>query len=246
MFDEEYWDEYLEDYNDEKYASIMDSIFDDIKNKFYEKLKDEVKNKIKNLEDENLYLSGLAETYRKELNKYKEEERNIKYEVSKARLEELFKEIGMQCILYHPEWTSSYVQKCDKCNKDRKISYKSPRGKEQFEICECGDYKKMYYPEEYQLVRFSPNRWDSKTEHPMNLWFGKYNVDSNEYNNESIIDIVANDESYDYLYEKCGEYNRGLFFKTKEECQKYCTWLSKKFGWTEDMIYDLQCNEIEY
>ena len=242
-----YWDEEYDDYFEEENEScnMMDSIFNDIKEKFYERLKDDVKQKIKDLEEENKYLNEKANNLEHELNKYVKEKSDIRLEVNRAKLEDLFKEVGMVDVLYHPSYNFAYKRKCDNCDADRRIHYKTPRGKDATELCECAEYKKMYYPVECELVRFCRNTWRSdKNEHPMFLWFEEVNYDKDEFKNEHIVNHIYNNEPYEELWKKFGEYSGGLYFKSKEECQGYCDWLSKLYEWTPDMIYDSKGNEI--
>lgn len=243
-----YWDEEYEDYIEEENESynMMDSIFNDIKEKFYERLKSDVKQKIKELEEENKYLNEKASKLEHELYKYEKEKSDIRLELSRAKLSDLFKECGMINVLYSPSWEFSYKRKCDKCDDDRRVHYKTPRGKDAYELCECGEHKKMYYPAEYELVRFYRNNWSiDKEERPVFLWFEEVNYEKGEFKNECIVKHIYNNESYEELFERFGEYSGGLFFKSKEECQDYCDWLSKKFGWTPDMIYNSKGNEMK-
>lgn len=242
------WHEEYNDYFEEENESygMMDSIFNDIKEKFYERLKDDVKQKIKDLEKENKYLNEKTNKLEHELNKYAKEKSDIRLELSRARLEDLFKEVGMVDVLYSPSWKFSYIKKCDKCDGDRKVHYKTPRGKDAYELCECGEYKKMYYPKENELVRFSRNTWRSdRDKHPIFLWFEEVSYESEEFKNERIVNHIYNNEPYEELWKKFGEYSSGLFFKSKEECQGYCDWLSELYGWTPDMIYDSKGNEMK-
>lgn len=243
-----YWNEDYEDYIEEENESynMMDSIFNDIKEKFYERLKLDVKQKIKDLEEENELLNAEVNHLHQALNAYKSRENNIKLEVSRARLSNLFKEVGMVYVLYTPTWKGAYKKKCDKCDDNRRIYYKTPMGRDANEMCECSEYKKMFYPMEYELVRFCINTWGSdKDKRPMFLWFEECDYEKEEFRNERRVTHIYNDEPYEELWKKFGEYSNGLFFKSKEECQKYCDWLSELYGWTSDMVYDSKCNEIK-
>lgn len=216
-----------------------------LKKTFYARLSDDVKQKIKELEKDNKWLNTRVNELSQELREYKNKEDNIKREVSYAKLSDLFKELGMVNVLYSTTWKGAYTKKCDKCDDDRKVHYKTPRGKDAYELCECGEYKKMYYPVEYELVRFSRNTWSNdKNEHPIFLWFEETDYKKEMFSNERCVKYIYNNESYEELFEKFGEYSSGLFFKSKEECQGYCDWLSKKCGWTPDMIYDQKGNEV--
>lgn len=46
-------------------------------------------------------------------------------------------------------------EKCDKCDSNRKIHFKSPSGKELTEPCVCAEGHWEYFPEELFMVRFS-------------------------------------------------------------------------------------------
>lgn len=242
------WNEEFENYIEleEESCNMMDSIFNDIKEKFYEKLKTGVKQKIKELEEENACLEAKVDKLTNDLNKYKDKENNIKLEVSRARLSDLFKELGMINVLYTPTWKGAYKKKCNKCDDNRRIYYKTPMGRDANEMCECSEYKKMFYPMEYELVKFTRNIWRrDKDKHPIFLWFEECDYEKEEFRNERSVTHIYNNESYEELWKKFGEYSNGLFFKSKEECQGYCDWLSGLYGWTSDMIYDLKGNEMK-
>lgn len=67
--------------------------------------------------------------------------------------------------------------------------------------------------------------WDIQEECENVRWYTE-----SEDGNDSLINALAGDEDEAY-----GQYSRGLYFKTKEDCQKYCDWLNEKSGATDDM-----------
>ena len=58
-----------------------------------------------------------------------------------------------------------------------------------------------------------------------------YTYESSDVENH----VYESKDNFDELYETYGQYSRGLYFKTKEDCQKYCDWLNEKSGATDDM-----------
>ena len=109
--------------------------------------------------------------------------------------------------------------KCDKCDKDRYIHFKSPSGKDFTEPCQCAKGKKEYYPLELNLIRIQQG----------DIFNGKRRIfcyyapcvhDSDDY--RDVFDQVYKGEPF----EKVSCYN--VVFLDKETCEKYCEWKTEQ------------------
>lgn len=108
--------------------------------------------------------------------------------------------------------------KCDKCDEKRLIHFKSPRGKELTELCDCAFGKVVYKPIELTLIEFSKYRdeiiryfvdRDHTTE---NYW---------EYE-DATSDIYDGKTPFEDL--NCWE----IVFLDKETCERYCAWKTEQ------------------
>lgn len=126
------------------------------------------------------------------------------------------------------EKTYEYVrEKCDKCDMDGYIHYKTPSGRDAKEECSCRKRKVVYKPVEAEIIELSqciaPYR-----DRDVQIYFKYYRDQENE------------DKCYlDDKYKKVKEIYRGqsfedvsklkgIVFPDKEKCQEYCDWLSRK------------------
>lgn len=139
--------------------------------------------------------------------------RKIKYE----RLSELMKDF--EVILYQAR--SNYVRqpKCDRCDDNRKIAFKTPLGKDAKEDCPCNIGNYAYYPKESICSSFE-NR-NGK----IAAWYKSVSRDGDGFELES-------SQFLETMYEEGMEFeglnDYRLFFNSKEECQKYCDWLTEQ------------------
>lgn len=134
----EYWDEYSE------YDSAVESLKDSLR----ESVKKEVADRIKRLVADNAALKdrlrGLDEAERVAAQTRADYERkfsSIKREaVQAARKEELGKLLdAIDERLYRVERVYTKLPKCDLCNENRQVAYKTPRGRDVTELCACGE-----------------------------------------------------------------------------------------------------------
>lgn len=114
------------------------------------------------------------------------------------------------------------LPKCDKCDDQRYIHFKSPSGKNLSERCACDKKKHKYVPQELSLVRFYAMRKDRQgnDDHVERHYralrclseHDEYEESSNIYNGEEFANV-----------RRCG-----IVFFDKEKCQEYCDWLNGK------------------
>jgi hypothetical protein len=118
------------------------------------------------------------------------------------------------------KWDRVLPMKCDKCDENRRIHFKTPRGKETYEECECGVGNQVYYPEEFRCTEFYIDRSGKGL-------VGIYN--KRQYSDDGYKDSgISTDDLYQsgMDFEKINYYR--TMFRVKEDCQKYCDWRTEK------------------
>lgn len=117
------------------------------------------------------------------------------------RLEELFEFCGMNMILYYPTWEHVYKPKCDKCDDNRYVHFKSPSGKDYQEYCSCAKSFYKYKPKPCYCSEFRVNRYNDKVKFPMMMWFKKYgnydrDYDGYTYESSDLCRFIYNGEDF--------------------------------------------------
>lgn len=153
------------------------------------------------------------------------ERRNMLSTVRKERLSTLMKDFKV--VMFRASSTFPLPPKCDKCDDRRQIKYETPLGKVAFEKCDCSVGEKFYVPEEYIATEFSIDRDNKK----MRAWY-KMKPGSHGDDDYCSLDGSSTFASAIYSpemsYESIKQYD--TFFKTIEDCQKYCDWLNQNKG----------------
>lgn len=127
---------------------------------------------------------------------------------------------------------SEYIHpKCNKCDDERYIHFKSPMGKDLTEMCSCACMRIAYIPKEIKMLEMVfgyndnpdvPSRYYSAP--------GHYSGEEKEmkfYAEGERVWVYEHFKSSDTLIEqKTANYK--VAFQTEEECQKYCDYLNQK------------------
>ena len=109
---------------------------------------EELQFQIENLENENNRLEAQI----KELSLVKKNwDEKIK-EIRHTRLKELLKDVQECAYLVDYKHVYAHV-KCDKCDNERKIHFKSPSGKELTELCSCSHQVEFYFLREIPIYK---------------------------------------------------------------------------------------------
>ncbi|WP_127532766.1 hypothetical protein [Paenibacillus kobensis] len=220
-------------YNEEFYyaPNEFEQQVDEFKTALLNSVRDEFKAEMEQLRTENAELQEVRKNIDKmrhehqtklnELNNIKNDAMRI---VRKERLSELMKDL--QVVMYRATTDYPLPPKCDKCNEKRKIVFFSPSGQELFEHCKCASGKSVYMPEEYVACEFS---MDSYNANKVKVWYklkpsssSNRNDDYGSYDSSTYRESIYNDKM---SYADLDKYK--TFFKTIEECQKYCDWLNE-------------------
>ena len=246
------------DYEDYYEPSEFDEKVEEFKDYLRQSIKEETQNEIEKLRKENESLQKIKRDWDNLVKEYEDKKRELEYKIreceskaSSKRLETLFEETGMNVIMYKPDYNHVYGKKCNKCDDDRYIHFSSPSGKNYTEDCECSKTFLKFYPKEFRLAEFRRNRRNGyHDEKPMLFWFSRYRNYEDDYDgytySSSDVEkhVYESGDSYDELFEKYGQYSSGLYFKTEEDCQKYCDWLNEKSGATDDMTTERNISKV--
>ena len=214
------WEDYSEYYEPNEY----DIVANEFATKMKDLLKAEVKTYFDNLKVENTNLKSENEKLKNEVRKIDDVKRdleikkkNLIWEVRKERLSTLMKDF--EIIMYQADDSYIELPKCNKCDKNRKLKFISPLGKEMSEPCECDKKKLLYIPEEYICSEFKINSQDTNK---LSAWYKIYEEkDYDYYKHTDYCETIYNDDM------KYKDLTSRIYFKSKEECQKYCDWLNK-------------------
>ncbi len=146
--------------------------------------------------------------------------RNAEYDARRARLKDLMKDV--QTIFWDIETSYKYGVKCNKCNENRLISYKTPSGKDAFEDCECAKRIEILQPRMQVLYELALGGRNNTS---INAWFREYHSGDDDsyiysdYFGEKI--VVEEDADITQLNLKN---SRKFYFRTYEKCQEFCDW----------------------
>lgn len=212
-YDEEYYeptiaDELLMEYQEKMKGALLETV----KNKF-----DAIEKENSELKEKNTKLKKKVEEIDNMKRQLEFEKKNLKSEVRRERLSLLMKDF--QVIMYRVTSENKYPDKCSNCDDNRIIKFLSPSGKECKESCSCGIGKTYYLPQEVIATEFKLNNDGNK----FRIWYKEHNCDDYDYYSGPSPRYCNNIYNENMKYEEI-ESHYDLFFKTEEECKKYCDW----------------------
>ena len=190
-----------------------------------ENVKQDIKQEMERLRKENAELQQYKKE-RQEVEKIKNqyqlklqtEIEMYKRQLRTARLEELF---GDRLVIgWAADCKIVLPPKCNKCDSERYIHFKSPSGRDFKEPCECQHVTKKYEPKEMQLVKISESDV-YQGERKIDRYYVKSDVGWNGYVDATyrvVCDGKASDEIKPY----------NAIFLNKETCEKYCEWKTEQ------------------
>lgn len=214
---------YEEDFYNE--PSEFEMQVEEFKEGLTKAIKEEFLAEMKRLREENQSLQAIKKEFNQIKSDYQRKENELEYErknllskVRRERLGELMKDF--QVLMYRIESKRHELPKCDKCDSKRRIYFKAPSGKEMYEECECSKAKHLYEPEEYVATEF-------KIKHN-----GKEMAVHYKEHKERDYDYYTHSTFAEQIYQEGSDFESlsmyRTFFKTKEDCQKFCDYLNAK------------------
>lgn len=193
-----------------------------------ETIKQELKDELDCLRKENTELRELKSNYNTIVQEYRSKERALEFEKSRVletvrreRLRDLLKDF--EVTLYRPDYNFVKGPKCDRCNEDRRIYFKDPLDRETFIACPCGENKTKLFKPRLEVCSSFESRNGKFV-----AWYKPYrNEDADGfefYGSSNIPKMIYSGEEFKSI--DAEYYN--IYFKTEEECQSYCDWLTEK------------------
>lgn len=203
--------------------SEFDQQVDEFKQSLLLKVRDEYKTEMDKLRKENTELQKIKNDWKNIQNEYAAKHRQLEFDrkdllskVRRERLDSLIEDFTIE--IYKVDYEFVFPEKCNKCNDKRKIEFNSPSGKKLYEDCQCSNGSKVFIPEPHELKEFSLNRDGNK----LSYWFAKKYEDSDHFHTSHYMEMVYQD---DMTFETINRYS--ICFRSKEDCQKYCDWLTE-------------------
>jgi len=218
------WDDFYNEPSEfeQQVDELKDSLMGAVKKEFVEEM-DRLKKENAELQGVRQNLDQIKREYNQKVVELDMQKQNLKSEVRRERLVELMGDFKAE--LYRAYSNRKDGPKCNKCDEARNIYYKSPLGKQLVETCDCKNRIVYYEPKPHICSSFELRNgkfmaWYKPYSHSTNAdgmefeFVGSSNVPNKIYSGED--------------YELINERHFDVYFKTEEECQKYCDWLTVK------------------
>lgn len=220
--------------------SEFDQQVEEVKDTLRNSVKDEIKEKIAFLEKELEEVKEFRDEKKKFIQEYESKINEMKNEVDSVKRdvkesEEKWKKARLYQLLgdyLTVGWKIGYVfeygEKCDKCDKDRRIHFTSPQGREYTEECQCAKGHYKYFPKEATLSKFYVRKknFPRSDDGKLDYYNRCYTVtDCNDFDRYEFAECVYT-HSDNVDYKKVNVYYD--VFLNEEDCQKYCDWKNKQ------------------
>ncbi|MCM3704049.1 hypothetical protein [Paenibacillus macerans] len=213
-----------DDFYDE--PSEFEQQVDEFKQSLLNAVKDEFKTEMERLRKENAELQEIKNRkneieaeHTRALYQFESEKLQFENKMKRMRLAELLGENLL--VAWFPAGQDIKKPKCDKCDDRRMIMYTTPRGKTEYEYCECTETSRVYQPEEIQCYKFYQSKSSWGDNYPtVSLYFQR--KEDRDYD-------TFEARRHPYAGEPFEEVNKySVAFNSPEECQAYCDWLNEK------------------
>lgn len=196
------------------YEEEIDALVSAVKESVHE----DIRNKLERLERENAELRPIKERMKEiELGRIREKHElestklNALNDAKKMRLKDLLKDY--RAVIYAVDYFAVHKPKCDLCDNERRIAYKTPLGKAAKEDCTCREHTYRYELREIaaaSIEHYSPEG---------NIHVNYYDDDREER--------IMNYHMYKPGME-LEKVTRWTYFEDKNDAQAYCDWLTEK------------------
>lgn len=212
------------DWDDDFYCpSDFDEKVDEWKASLRESVKEEFKARMAELEAENTQLQEIKKNWSAKVAELEREKEQAVSEAKRAainaqhmRTEELLKETLPYAFCVYATYKTG--PKCDKCDEDRYIHYKSPQGYDRAEKCDCSIQEVTYAVKRVPLIKLYPKDNHEQSLGPVYLVHID-SVDSYKYTAERFFDTVPFD-----TIRRCDI----PLFETEEKAKAYADYCNRK------------------
>ena len=210
-------------------TSAFDQQIDEFKQSLLKVVKTDFITKMEQLLKENAELQVVKKNLDQIKRDYKNKERQLENERNdmkrlayRERLSVLMKDF--EVLMFRATSRTEQLPKCDLCDEKRKVHFKSPLGKDVHEMCTCSVGRTVYVPEEVYCTEFRI----SNDNNEMLMWYKvkrDRDYDSASHDSSNLAKAVYKDGM---KFEELDKWHYSNYFKSKEECQKYCEWLTER------------------
>lgn len=215
------------DFYDYDEPSEFEMQIDEWKETLRSEVKKEYQDEMARLKEENAKLMDIKNNWDEKVSELEREKTKVTYairtaeeEAKKMRLRELLEDFTKQAWGF--KYSYEYIrEKCDKCDKDGYIHYKSPQGRDVKEECDCRKKICFYSPVEAEIVEFNGRRGYENIK--IYFEYKHNNYDDGGKDNYTLTTRVYNGEDFDSI-----ESYWGMIFFNKEDCQRFCDYRNKK------------------
>ena len=213
---------YYDDFYDE--PSEFDMQIEEFKESLRAAVKEEFQERMKKLEEENNELREIKKNWNEKIRELDNKKlemnraiRNAKDEARRERLSTLLE--AFTKTAWGIKYTYEFIrEKCNKCDEQGYIHYKSPQGNDMKEGCNCRKRVCVYKPQEAEIIQFDDYKGVIKPTYG-------YERNDNYDNYDSYKKTAKVYEGEDF---KDIDYYSGIVFLDKDVCQKYCDYMNKK------------------
>lgn len=211
--------------------SEYEQMVDEFRLSLMQSVKKEFLDKMQRLEKENAELREVKRNWERLKSEYEEKQRELRYQieqerrnVQRERLAELFKQCGMNVALFKPKGSLFMGEKCEKCDDDRMIHFKSPSGRDCKERCECCHGYYPVSPVLYNMVTF--HRYIKNQDCNVYAFFKDESDDDYDYYRADPIACtnLYHGQDFSELY---AELKENVFFEDEEQCRLYCDYINE-------------------
>ncbi|MCP1306426.1 hypothetical protein [Paenibacillus tyrfis] len=214
-------------------------------NEFEEQIEEFKESLLKSVKDEYLAEMERLRKENAELQEFKKQKRNFEREIAslkhqsetdkeeayrqakRARLSELMG--GFEVEMWTPEYYCVESRKCEQCDENRKIHFKTPLGRDVTETCTCYEKITVYHPAKNILRKIS-TRQDWGTIKNTWLYYSLKNdgdYDSAEYRTDNAAQnlYIPGVTAFEDVEKS---YYRRFYFENFDDCYQFCVWKMEK------------------
>lgn len=199
--------------------------FDKVIEDLVELASKEKQEEIEQLKKEN---ADLCKEIKELEHKLLKEENRLRKEIALMSLNDLFEINGNKLIRWGISCSNVYKQKCDKCNQDGQILFKSPSGRQYSERCKCREPFEKYSPRKLVCINFNEFRTPSGKK--VSMTYQEENCGYSLFKDLIICDNFSFEEIENNL-----SHSSDLCFTSKTQCQRFCDYMNDKNNITDDM-----------
>lgn len=211
--------------------SDFDIAIEEFKEQLRKIVKKEILDEMAHLKKENEKLQDvkknfeeIKQDYERKKKHFEDEEHNLTYTLARKKINELIELADLHQECYCIDTVYGYVPKCDKCDENRKIYFKSPSGRDCEEECPvCGKYWCKYVAKPIPSIRLRFNNDPNIKCEAIYTYRDDFD-DSTNYTNKNIYNGTVDD--FDIK-----TYNKySTVFPSKELAEQVCDKLNKDAG----------------